>query len=136
MNINEAFPSKWLKAADIKGRPPVAVVISNITMEEVGDDNGLKPVVYFQGKEKGVVLNKTNGAMIANTYGPETDGWIGKTILLRCEAVPFKGQIVDSIRVSAAQVAAVGGISSQLEVAPDNFQPDVPEGDFDDDIAF
>ena len=47
MDINAAFPSRWLKAADLKGKK-VAVVISGVEMEDVGDkDEGDKPVVYF-----------------------------------------------------------------------------------------
>ena len=104
MNINEAFPSKYLKAADIKGHPPVPVTISHYTMEKMADGEDQKPVLYFQGKNKGLVLNVTNANMIAHTHGPEFEGWFGKTILLRCEAVPFGGKVVDSIRVSVAQV--------------------------------
>lgn len=132
MNINDAFPSKYLKAADIKGRPPIAVTISHVALEEIGDDKTLKPVLYFQGKEKGVVLNKTNGSMIAHTHGPETDGWVGKQILLRCEGVSFRGQIVDSIRVSVAQAEQY----AQEQQATAQTLEQQPEPDFDDDIPF
>ena len=136
MNINDAFPSKYLKAADIKGSPPISVVIRQVVMEDIGaDDKAEKPVIYFEGKDKGVVLNKTNGNMIAHTYGPETEGWLGKPILLRCEAVPFKGQVVDSIRVAVAQAAAYEQAQrdSAQTSEPDDFGP---TEDFDDSIPF
>ena len=140
MNINEAFPSKYLKAADIKGHPPVSVVISHYTMEKVGDDD-TKPVLYFQGKKKGLVLNMTNANMIAHTHGPEFDGWINKTILLRCEAVPFGSKVVDSIRVAVAQADQYAQEQQATEQTMQQEQPSVvqqmADPDFkDDEIPF
>ena len=108
MNINDAFPTRFLKAENIKGGPPVTVTIEKVTLEEMpgdGDAKQSRPVLWFVGKEKGVVLNKTNGQMIAHTYGDEMDLWVGKAITLRSEPVSFQGRIVDSIRVAVAQVA-------------------------------
>lgn len=96
MNINEAFPSNYLKASDLKGQD-VRVTIDRITMEDIGGDH--KPIVYFQGKEKGLVLNKTNGMNIAAMYGPETDGWAGNPVILYSTWVDFQGRSVEAIRV-------------------------------------
>lgn len=79
MNIDNAFPSKWLKAADIKGRK-VPVMVADVVMEEVGD--GMKPVLFFKNKEKGMVLNKTNSDILKDAFGPETDEWVGQKITL------------------------------------------------------
>jgi len=49
MDINAAFPSKYLKAADLQSKH-VGVVIDGIQMEDLGDDS--KPVLYFKGKQK------------------------------------------------------------------------------------
>lgn len=95
-NVNDAFPSKYLKATDLKGRK-IQADIDRITTEKVGDDS--KPVVYFAGKEKGLVLNKTNAMTIAAGYGPEFDGWLGKSIFLYSAKVNFNNQMVDSIRI-------------------------------------
>ena len=96
MKMSAAFPSKYLKASDLQGRA-VKLVIKGVELEEVGD--GHKPVVYFEGKEKGVVLNKTNGSMIASLYGDDTDMWAGKEIEVFPDKTPFQGQIVDCLRV-------------------------------------
>ena len=66
-------------------------------LETLGNDD--KPVVYFENKEKGLVLNKTNATVIAAGYGPETDGWVGKPITLYPAKVSFQGQMVAAIRV-------------------------------------
>ena len=100
MDINVAFPSKWLKAADLQGKR-VTVVIDRVDMEDVGDKDEDKPVVYFQGKTKGLVLNRTNASTIAEICdnSSETDDWIGVSISLYSEKVDFKGRRVDAIRI-------------------------------------
>jgi len=99
MNINDTFSGNMLKAADLKGAQPT-VTIANIKMEKLGDDT--KPVLYFAGKEKGVVLNKTNATNIAAAYGPETDLWVGKRVILFTAWVDFQGKSVEAIRIRPA----------------------------------
>ncbi len=96
MDINQVFPSKYLKAADLQGHK-LKLVISEVKMEEVGNDT--KPVCYFDGKDKGLVLNKTNAQVIASQHSPETNGWAGKEIAIYPTQTNFQGQMVDAIRV-------------------------------------
>lgn len=96
MNINAAFPSTYLKAADLQGRS-ASVVMDRVSLEEIGGEH--KPVLYFAGKERGLVLNKTNSSIIAEMHGSETDDWAGKSIVLYPARVEFQGRIVDAIRI-------------------------------------
>ncbi len=96
MNINGAFPSNYLKAADLQGRE-VLVMMAKVEMEDIGGDH--KPVLYFRGKEKGMVLNKTNANNISMVYGQETEAWEGKEIVLYPAWVDFQGRSVEAIRV-------------------------------------
>ena len=96
MNINTAFPSTYLKAADLDGRE-LTVTISEVVMMDVGDEE--KPVIYFTGSDKGLVANKTNAFEIADSYGEETESWSGRQITLYTTKVPFQGKLVDAIRV-------------------------------------
>jgi len=100
--MSEAFPSNWLKASDLQGRT-IKVMIQNVVMEDVGD--GEKPILTFMGKDKGLVLNKTNANMIVDAYGDETNEWAGKEIEIFPDKTSFKGQIVPCIRVRASQPA-------------------------------
>lgn len=97
MNINESFPSKYLKASDIDGNP--TVTIANVAEEEVGKDKEMRPVLYFDGEEKGIILNKTNATNISKLYGYETDDWRGKKVMLGTTYVDFQGQSVEAIRI-------------------------------------
>lgn len=100
MRISNAFPSKFLKSSDLMGRS-VRVIMDRIEMESLGEDK--RPVIYFRGKEKGLVLNKTNANTIAEMWGDDTDHWQGKEITLRPTRVDFKGERVDAIRVEFIQ---------------------------------
>ncbi len=99
MDIGSAFPSKYLKASDLKGNR-VTVQISGLEMEEIQGEKEAKPILYFANKNKGLVLNKTNSTMIIDIIGSsETDDWMGQRITLFSARVDFKGRIVDAIRV-------------------------------------
>jgi hypothetical protein len=99
MRISSAFPSKYLKAADLDGRT-VTVTMDRVVMEDIGAGNGdQKPVLYFQGTNKGLVLNVTNGNIIAEKFGDETNSWKGEKIILYEAMVEFKGKMGPAIRV-------------------------------------
>lgn len=96
MNIDEAFPGKYIKASDLQGRD-VPVVITAVEFEKVGD--GSKPVVYFRNRDRGLVLNKTNARTIAEIYGDETEDWISKEITLWPTRTDYAGKMMPCIRI-------------------------------------
>jgi arabinogalactan endo-1,4-beta-galactosidase len=96
MRISDQFPSDYLRAVDLDNKE-ITVTMTDVRMEQIGEDN--KPVLYFQGKEKGMVLNKTNAASIANLYGDDTTDWTGEAITLFSAMVSFQGKTVPAIRV-------------------------------------
>lgn len=104
MDISTLFPSKFLKASDVKNSPR-QLVIESVTQEEVSQGE-MKPVVRFQGQQQGMVMNKTNSMLIAHAFGTETDNWRGKAIELYSEPVSMQGRIVDAIRVRMPRAPA------------------------------
>ena len=99
MNINEAYPSKYLKAdVDIPEDEDLVLTVKSVEVEQMGDGED-KPVVYFNEIDKGLVLNKTNANAISNQYGAETDGWTGKKVALFATEVEFAGKMTLGIRV-------------------------------------
>lgn len=106
MNIDQSFPSKYLKASDIGDAQPV-VQIARVTVEAVGREQEQKPILYFVGKSKGVVLNKTNARAIAQIAGSnETDDWTGITVQLYVAQVEFSGESMEAIRIRAPKQRA------------------------------
>lgn len=98
MKVSDAFPSKWLSASDLNGNN-ARVTIQRVELEKIGDDT--KPVIYFKGKTKGLVANKTNSKAIADVYGDEMDDWAGNEIILFPIMTDFQGKAVEAIRVRA-----------------------------------
>ena len=104
IKMSQAFPSKYLKAADLHGKTPT-VIIKRVELAKMeGDDGETKPVVYFEKAVKGLVLNKTNANKISAAYGDDTDQWIGQPVTLFMAYVEFKGETVESIRLRIPSV--------------------------------
>jgi hypothetical protein len=100
MKISDLFPSKYVKAADLNGKP-FTLAIKKLVIEEMGHgtEKEKKPVLYFSNAAKGLVLNRTNAMIIANLYGDESDGWVGKRVTIYPTQVRAFGQMQDCIRV-------------------------------------
>ena len=100
MNINDAFPSKYLKASDLPEEGSQQFTIERIEIEEVGQEKTRKPVIYFEEDNKGLVCNKTNARTIAKVLGTEQfEEWAGKKINLYRAEVDFQGEMIEAIRV-------------------------------------
>ena len=81
MKFDDMFPGKFLKAADLNGHP-VKVNIEKVELQDVvgqGKEQDYKWVLYFQGKQKGLILNKTNGRAITDVY-EDTEAWPWKDV--------------------------------------------------------
>lgn len=95
MRVSEEFPSQYLKASDLQGRE-IRLTMERVEREEIGTDKRL--VLYFKGKQKGVVLNKTNANAIGDFYGDDTDDWRDQPIILYSIKTEYQGKPVDGIR--------------------------------------
>lgn len=117
MRIGAAFPSKYLKAADLPDGQYVRVTMDHVAVENVAGNNDPedeKPVLYFRGKQKGMVLNRTNSNTISAVYGDETDDWSGKPILLYSAETQFQGKTMPCLRVKVEK----GGQASRPAPQP------------------
>lgn len=129
INVNDAFPSNYLKASDLQGRN-VTVTIDRVDMEMIGNGSNReqKMVMYFAGKDKGMVVNKTNANNIAAMYGPDTDGWLGQKVMLYEAMVPYQGRDVPALRVRGIPggPSAAGRVQPAQRQAPSR-HPNAPD---------
>lgn len=136
MRMSTAFPSKYLSEPDLQGRE-ITVTMSHVQMEGISADNDdQKPVLYFEGKKKGLVLNKTNSTTITRVYGDDSDDWLGKSVTLYPTTDRFKGEIVPCIRVKippASLPATHRPIRQQAATAPRDEPP--PHDEIPDDMS-
>ncbi len=148
MDLSEAFPSNYLQASDLKDRN-VTLTIARYETTEIGREKKTRPVLYFQGAKKGLILNKTNARTIANAYGTNLDKWTGRQIILYPRMVEFEGDDVKAIRVRIPQVMAPAPAPVKQATAPapvvaepvyDELNPPphdvIGGGDMDDEIPF
>ena len=87
MNINEAYPKKYLQA-DQFTEGDWELTITECWVEDSEDFNKQpckRVVLKFEEVEQMFPLSPTNAFRIAELYGDETDDYIGKTLLIGLE---------------------------------------------------
>jgi len=95
--VSEEYGGSFLKAADLQGKT-VPCQIASVAKEEF-QSGDLKWVIKFHGKDKRLVLNKTNAEIIAQAHGDDMDLWPGKTVKLYPTKTNMQGSMVDCIRI-------------------------------------
>lgn len=100
-DYRQYYDRDYLAAFDLNGKD-ATVTIARVEGKELTGSGGRKakkPVIWFEGKEKGMALNKTNGKTIASLYGNDTTAWIGKAITIYPTTTSMGGETVDCLRV-------------------------------------
>lgn len=110
IDIRTMFDSNYIGAWDLQGRA-VTVTISKVSPGELSKAGTSKkdraPIIHFEGREKGMVVNKTNLHTIASIAGSyKRKAWIGVRITLFATTCSFGRNIVDCIRVKAQAPSA------------------------------
>jgi hypothetical protein len=85
VTLSDAFPSKYLKAADLAGGPVVAIIKLAVLEKINGFDRTetAKVIVYFTKKLKPLILNRTNFEAIGDICGSyDSDDFPGTKIEL------------------------------------------------------
>jgi hypothetical protein len=102
-HINEMFPKPHI-TPDLLNKP-YELVIKSIEQKELRPHNSPETrwIVHFEKTEKYLILNKTNASAIAGLYGPNTEGWIGKKVVLYTTKAKIKGVMRDVIRIRGPQ---------------------------------
>ena len=128
MKVSDAFPSKYLSAADITDS--ITVTMSHTETTEL--EGKKKLVLFFKGAKKALMLNKTNASNIAKAYGDETEDWTGKPLVLFTAWVDYKGESVEAVRVRAPQPKD----NPRQPQTPPKRMAEADAGAMDDEIPF
>jgi hypothetical protein len=84
MRVEKLFESRFIRAADLNGKPWTGTMAA-LRTEKLEGNTGprLKGIIKFsEWPDKEFVTNRTNLSLIAAMFGPETDNWIGKRITI------------------------------------------------------
>jgi hypothetical protein len=131
MNINELYPSAYIKAQDVE--TPKLVTINSLEVNRKMNDGEHKHVLSFAEIEQELVLNKTNTGLIASIHGQNTQDWVGKQIVLFKDKTSLQGKVVDCVRVRAPKQKTAPAPAKPAAAKPapvpaqaDNTPDDVP----------
>lgn len=129
MRTSDMVKSKWWRAIDLEGKPPVVLTIANVTEELMGrgKDQDMKAVLWFMDNPKGLRVNKTIANTLEAAYGPESDLWTGKRVKLSFDpTVEFGGRRIGGVRLDTPRgivwqgaAAANAGWDSAGEPVPE-----------------
>jgi hypothetical protein len=128
---SDMFRGKFLKAADLNGKP-LTVTIEAAQTETLRNERGeeKKTVLYFRGVRQGLALNLTNWDSVADiTNQGDTDDWPGYQVELYPTTTDLRGKTVDCIRIRAPAQRDLPTKSPPV-AAP------LPRNEMDDEIPF
>ena len=101
MKFSDTRESKYLKQSVLP--KPCRVTIDRFTLETVGQGNEAQErvIMYFVGKNKGMVVNVSNQAILEELFRSEdTDHMVGKQIVIWADpSVQYAGKRTGGLRI-------------------------------------
>ena len=104
--LSDMLPTKgqYLKAVDVPDGASMKLTIDKIEHEKMPGREGEqeeenKPVVYFSGKDRGLVLNRTNLDMLISLFSDDVGAIVGKEVVVFRTFASFSGQTVPALRI-------------------------------------
>jgi hypothetical protein len=83
-DFDAMYGSKYLSVSDLKGQRPRRT-IGKVDVAELKEKDGStkrKRILYLEGEDKPLVLNKTNAVKLAMAFGKQSADWIGARVEL------------------------------------------------------
>ncbi len=97
------FTGKYLASPDLgKNEPTVKIarLVKELVKDEEKKTERNRWIAYFEGKDKGMLLNRSNAILIAAICKSDaTEDWVGHSITLGVRDVKMGGDTVDGLRV-------------------------------------
>ena len=108
VNAKEFFSGNYLKAEDCKGGEICEIIDEGEITEIVTPEGKTKAVlnlqVTFNDGEKIYTPNKSNGNILVEAYGDDTEKWVGKRFKITLTKVRVFGKVKNSIIVEPLDV--------------------------------
>jgi hypothetical protein len=121
MDITQSFPAKYLQKSDFSS--PRQVIVDTVVMEDVSMESHpaeMKPVLFFKGAPKGMILNKTNANIMVALFGSETTAWTGQQVEAYNDVtIQFQGQLTGGIRLRPIAQAVAQQVSQPIQAHAD-----------------
>lgn len=105
MKISELYPRRYATGEDLKGKA-FTLAVARVVLEEMHPQPGApaerKPVIYFDGTSKGIILGPALARQIAGLLGDDTNDWTGKKVTIYPQSMTVAGTPRTAIRARAA----------------------------------
>ena len=86
-DFDAMYGSKYFSVSDLKGQRPRRT-IGKIEVAELKEKDGStkrKRIIYLEGEDKPLVVNKTNATKLAMAFGKDSADWVGARVELYSE---------------------------------------------------
>lgn len=120
--VSEMIVSKFLRKEDFD--EDMVATVRGVKLEDVGNQGEQRWVLYFREMQKGMVLNVTTIRVLEGAYGDDSDGWIGKRVMIYVDPnVSFQGRVIGGLRLRAPKQKAAPPPPAAVA---DEFSDDIP----------
>lgn len=103
MDFRDLYAGKYLNTSDVKEKPFRGTIV-RAKAEEMKDGK-VKAVIYFEGRDRGLVLNGTrHDTLIQITGSANSEDWIGTKIDVRDGMTNYGGKPTGCIVISKPAV--------------------------------
>jgi hypothetical protein len=86
-DFDAMYGSKYFSVPDLKGERPRRTIgkVEVADLKEKDGSTKRKRIIYLEGEDKPLVVNKTNATKLALAFGKESSEWIGARVELYSE---------------------------------------------------
>ena len=128
-DFDAMYGSKYFSVPDLKGQRPRRT-IGKIEVTELKEKDGStrrKRILYLEGEDKPLVVNKTNATKLAMAFGKSSADWVGGRIELYPEMTTLgkEGVRLQPLRTVAKTPPAPKVVPKLAETDPE-FDDEVP----------
>ena len=111
--FDDIYGSKYFSAADLRGEQMQRRIgkVDVIELKEKDGSTKRKFVLYFEGVEKPLVLNKTNAQKLAASFGKDRFKWVGVAVELYAEMTSLGKE---GVRLRPLKSAATGAAATDM----------------------
>jgi hypothetical protein len=103
MRTSDMIKSKYWRARDVEGKPPIVLTIADVSEELMARGGGHKETkcfLWFTENLKGLQLNKSRVTVLEAAYGPDSAYWVGRKVRLSFDpTVEFGGRPVGGVKI-------------------------------------
>jgi hypothetical protein len=114
MNMTDFVNSNYIKGEDIAQNVLIEATIASVKKKEF-EDGGKSVLALEDGRQ--VVLNQTRLKVLIGAFGPNSENWIGKPVILSRGQERYGGKPVPAVRIEPI-VAPRIGVTSEGNAHP------------------